>query len=195
MEDQKKGFSDRAKFLLRNLLKGLLWLAVLVTAYIYVKRNYGFDLEVIMGPLYEQPVAIFSIFLISEVVFGIIPPEFFMIWSLRHEALSLYIENVLALTLISYAAGMIGYYLGSKFGGSKWYRLLKMKVFGKFEKHFNQYGGFLVVVAALTPLPFSGICMLVGAVKYNFRRFVWISMMRFVRFIAYAFVIWEANIF
>jgi hypothetical protein len=94
MEDQQKGFSDRAKFLLRNLIKGLLWLAILVTAYIYIKRNYGFDLEMIMGPMYEQPVAIFSIFLVSEVVFGIIPPEFFMIWSLRHEVVDLYVQNV-----------------------------------------------------------------------------------------------------
>ena len=147
-----------------------------------------------MGPLYQNSVAIFSIFLISEIVFGIIPPEFFMIWALRHEVLLLYIQNIAALALMSYSAGVIGYFVGSYFNTTVMYRLLRRNYLGKYEQMFNNYGGFLILVAALTPLPFSGICILVGAVKYPTRKFFWISLSRFIRFIVYALIIWEANI-
>ncbi|MDH5609995.1 MAG: VTT domain-containing protein [Cyclobacteriaceae bacterium] len=186
--------ADKAQFLLWNLVKGIIWLAILIVGYLMARKYLGFDLKEWMGPLYENSVAIYLIFLVSEVVFGIIPPEFFMFWSLRSEILQVYISNVAALATISYLAGIIGYYIGSYFNTTALFRLFKRRIFGKFERHFNTYGGFLVIVAALTPLPFAGICMLMGAVKYTFRKFVLISMMRFVRFIVYAIIIWEANI-
>lgn len=186
--------SERTRFLLRNLLKGMLWLAILVTANILAKKHLDFDFREILGPLYDSPTSIFLIFLVSEVVFGIIPPEIFMFWALRNEILSDYVANIIALSLMSYAAGVIGYYLGSYFNSTKIYRLLRKNYLGRYEKLFNQYSGFLVIVAALTPLPFSGICMLVGAVKYSFRKFIWFSLFRFARYIVYAAIIWEANV-
>jgi membrane protein YqaA with SNARE-associated domain len=184
--------AERTRFLVTNLAKGILWLAVLITVYLLAKKYLDFDIKEWMGPLYDNSFAIYMIFLISEVVFGIIPPEIFMFWSARHEDLGLYIQNVAALAGISYVAGVIGYFIGSYFNTTQVYQALKKNVFGKFEKHFNNYGGFLVVVAALTPLPFSGICMLVGAVKYSFRKFIWFSLFRFLRYIVYAWIIWEA---
>lgn len=172
----------------------MIWLTILITAYFLAKRHLNFDLQVLLGPLYENVVAIFSIFLFSELVFGIIPPEFFMFWALRNESLIIYLENVTALAFMSYFAGIVGYYIGSYFNSTRVYRLLRKNYLGKFDKLFNRYGGFLVIVAALTPIPFSGVCMIVGAVKYNFRKFIWISLLRFVRFTVYGIIIWEANI-
>ncbi|MEQ9466735.1 MAG: hypothetical protein RLN88_04945 [Ekhidna sp.] len=186
---------DRRRFLLRNLLRGFLWLAVIVAAFIYARKNYDFTLETVLGPVYDQPTVVYLIFLASEVIFGIIPPEFFMIWSLRSEILSNYIYNIIALSAISYAAGIIGFGIGAYLKNTRFYRIMKVRVFGKFEKHLNNYGGFLVVVAALTPLPFSGIAMLVGSVHYSFKKYLWFSLFRFLRFLAYGIIIWEANIF
>lgn len=185
---------ERTAFFLKNLFRGLLWLGIIVGGYFYLKNNYNFSLEGILGSFYERPAVIFSIFFGSEVIFGIIPPELFMIWSLRHELLDLYIENVLVLALLSYFAGTIGYYIGFKFSTTRLYRVLRKNYLAKFEKHLSQFGGFLVVVAALTPLPFAGICMLMGAVKYPIKRFLLISTTRFLRFGVYAIIIWEANI-
>jgi len=75
---------DRIDFFLRQFGKGFLFLIVIIGGYILGSRYFGFDLKEIMGPLYERPTIVYGIFLISEVVFGIIPPEFFMIWSQRH---------------------------------------------------------------------------------------------------------------
>lgn len=186
---------DRRRFLIKNLLRGFLWLAVIVIGFIYLRKNYDFTLETVLGPVYDEPTIVYLIFLASEVIFGIIPPEFFMIWSLRNEVLMDYINNVIALSAISYVAGIIGFGIGAYLKNTRFYRIMKYRVFGKFEKHLNNYGGFLVVVAALTPLPFSGIAMLVGSVHYSFKKYLWFSLIRFLRFLAYGIVIWEANIF
>jgi membrane protein DedA with SNARE-associated domain len=194
-ENRKNSASQRSRFLIKNLLRGFIWLAGIVVGYFYIKNNYGFDLKILLGPLYENWTIIYLIFLVSEVVLGIIPPEFFMFWALRHEVLAVYIQNIVALMLISYFAGIIGYFIGFKLSGTRIFRIFRKNFLRKTTRYFNEYGGFLLIVAALTPIPFSGICMLVGTVNYNFKRFVWISMMRFVRFIVYAFIIWQANVF
>ncbi|MEQ8906908.1 VTT domain-containing protein [Ekhidna sp.] len=190
----QKELPDRRRFLIRNLLRGFAWLAVIVIAFIYARKNYDFTLEAVLGPVYDRPTVVYFIFLASEVIFGIIPPEFFMIWSLRSELLANYINNIIALSAISYAAGIIGFGIGAYLKNTRFYRIMKYRVFGKFEKHLNNYGGFLVVVAALTPLPFSGIAMLVGSVHYSFKKYLWFSLFRFLRFLVYGIVIWEANI-
>ncbi|WP_420317416.1 VTT domain-containing protein [Ekhidna sp.] len=190
----EKELPDKRRFLIRNLLRGFLWLAVIVIAFIYARKNYDFSMETVLGPVYDRPTIVYLIFLASEVIFGIIPPEFFMIWSLRGEDLLLYVNNIIALSAISYVAGIIGFGIGAYLKNTRFYRIMKIRVFGKFEKHLNNYGGFLVVVAALTPLPFSGIAMLVGSVHYSFKKYLWFSLFRFLRFLAYGIVIWEANI-
>ncbi len=191
---ERKETIERTRFLLKNLGRGLIWLIVIVGGYFFLKNKFNFSLADILGPVYDQPTTIFGIFLASEVIFGIIPPELFMIWALRHENLDLYIQNIIALSVISYLAGAVGYYIGSHFNTTRLYASLEKNYLGRFEKHMNRFGGFLVIVAAITPIPFSGICMLMGTVKYPVKRFMVISLMRFMRFGVYAYIIWEANI-
>lgn len=184
----------KSAFFLQHLIKGVLFLVLIIGLYVIARRYFGFDLKEWMGPLYENPRAVFFIFMVSEVVFGIIPPEFFMIWSLRHGDVQIFISNVFILTFISYSAGIVGYWFGAYLNTTKAFNFFKKRVFGKFEEHFNEYGGFLVIVAAMTPIPFAGICMLVGSVRYPFARFLVFALSRCVRFCMYAYVIWHANL-
>ena len=96
--------------------------------------------------------------------------------------------------VISYVAGVFGYWFGAYLNTTRIYRLVKKRIFGKFEKHFYKYGGFLVIVAAVTPIPFSGICMLVGSLRYPFNKFLLFAMARFVRFTVYAAIIWQTQV-
>lgn len=191
----KKPLPDRRKFLIKNLVRGFIWLAIIVVGYLFLRKNYDFTMEALLGPVYNQPTVVYLIFLGSEIIFGIIPPEFFMIWSLRSESLSNYTENVIALSAISYVAGIAGFLIGEYLNNTQFYKTMKKQVFGKFEGHLSNYGGFLVIVAALTPIPFSGIAMLVGSVRYSFRKYLLFSLFRFLRFLVYGIVIWEANVF
>ena len=185
--------AGRTRFLVVNLLKGLLWMAIIVGGYFYLSSHFDFSLEKLLGSYYEKPKVIYSCFLTSEVFFGLIPPELFMIWALRSGDLSIYIHNVMALSALSYTGGIIAYYIGRQIGNTRLYRIFRVNYLRKIEKHFVDYGGFLLVVAALTPLPFSSVCMLTGAVKYRFSKLLIFTSVRFLRFAVYAFIIWETH--
>lgn len=186
---------DKQTFLLRHLLKGLLWFAGLVVIYILFKRYVDVDYLDWLEPIYEKPLYVFSIFTVSEVIIGILPPEIFMIWSLREGLVGQYIANVALLSLLSYLAGVIGYFIGNYLNQTQFYKTLEKNFFGKYTQYLDQFGGFLIIVAALTPVPFSGICMLVGAMKYPFRKLLFFASTRFIRFSVYAYIIWAAHYF
>jgi hypothetical protein len=104
--------SDKAKFFFSYLFKGLAWFAVLIVIFIifkkYVHLNFGEWLE----PIFDTTWLIFAIYIFSELVFGIIPPELFMIWALRTGGIVDYTLLVLAFAVLSYLAGFLGYLFG-----------------------------------------------------------------------------------
>lgn len=55
-------------FLIRNLLKGFVWLAVIIAAFVFVKYNVDVDYYAWLEPIYTNTGLIYLIFLISEVV-------------------------------------------------------------------------------------------------------------------------------
>lgn len=178
------------KFFIKNLVRGILTLALLVLGVILLNKNLeggGFEWATNLHPL-----LVYFVFLTSEVVFGIIPPEFFMIWSVDSGLFDIYALDILFLSIISFGAGVVGYYIGSIFIFTAWFGRFKTKYLHKYEKLLLQYGGFLIFVGAMTPLPYSAICMLVGAYNYPFSKFLFYSSFRFLRYALYAFIIYQA---
>lgn len=185
---------ERYQFFLRNLFKGLLWLGAIVGAFILLQRfapEGHFDEY--LQPLYDQTMLMYLIYTLSEIFFGIIPPELFMKWALKMGSLFVYIEIVLFLALISYGAGLVGYFFGRFLSTTILFRYARRRYFDKYQRYLHKYEFFLLIVASLTPLPFSAICMLVGSAKYPFQRFLLFTLFRFVRFGAYSFVIWKSQ--
>lgn len=185
-------FNYRSRFFLKNLMKGLMALVVIVAAYVLLQKYTAFD--AFMDYIGRWPLVVYAVFIFSEVVFGLIPPELFMIWSIKNGAFDVYMLNVALLALISYAAGILGYFIGRKLKDLGPVRNIFQRYIKRYQNTLNRYGGFLIVVASLTPVPFSAICMLMGATRYNFYRFLLIASVRFVRFAAYSVVIYQANI-
>ncbi|WKN41995.1 YqaA family protein [Tunicatimonas pelagia] len=187
--------SDREKlwFFARNLARGVLALIIVVGGFILLKDRVNLDYFQWLAPIYEQPVLVYLIYSASELLFGIIPPEIFMIWALRLEDVSGYLLNVGALALISYLAGVLGYLIGNYLNHTRFYTYFRKRVFGHYERYFQSFGAFLIVVAALTPLPFSGVSMLIGSVDFPAKKYLVYATIRFVRFAAYSYVVWQAN--
>jgi membrane protein YqaA with SNARE-associated domain len=178
-------------FLLRNLLKGLLWFAVIITVYILIEDYLEETLSHQMETLANREFLLFSIFTVSEIVFGIIPPEFFMILWQHQGDLPSYIINLSILTVISYGAGVLGYYIGVTFTKSPLFRKLYDKYLIQYEYSLQKYGMYLVLVGATTPVPFSAMCMLAGSVKLPFKPFLLICIARIIRFTAYGWMVWK----
>ena len=58
-------------------------------------------------------------------------------------------------------------------------------------KNTRKWGGFLILVGALLPLPFSIACVAAGMIKYSFRNVVFFGLFRFARFAIYAWAIFK----
>jgi len=189
METQGK----KSTFFLRNLSKGLLWLGVIVAMFVFTKHNVNKELILSFKPIFEKTGLILSIFCLSEFIIGIIPPELFLIWALRSGILNTYIMYALLLTIISYLAGLGAFLFGRYLHNTLLYRYLHDRFLHKSEHLLRHYGLYLILVAALTPVPFSGVAMLVGSVHYPVKQYIYWSLSRFVKFGLSAYVIWEAN--
>lgn len=184
---------EKYQFFFRNLAKGFLWLGVLIGGFILFKKYVSIDYLDWLKPVYQRPVVVYLIYSASEILFGIIPPEIFMMWALRSGSVSVYVQHMSLLSVISYGAGVLGFLIGRYLKHTQFFMIFKKRVFGKYEKYLYRFGAFIIIVAAVTPLPFSGVSMLIGSVEFPFKKYLLFALTRFLRFVVYSFIIWEAN--
>jgi len=185
---------SKRTFFLTNFIKGLVWIFVIILIFIVFKRYIRLDYFSWFEPILDNQLLMFFIYTISELFIGIIPPELFFIWASLTGKLDLYIQYSILLAVISYLAGLLDYWFGRKLNYSVIFRWLKKKYLIKYDKYLNHYGFFLIIVAAMTPIPFSGTCMLMGSVNYSFRKIALYAMTRFVRYFIYSIVFWEITL-
>lgn len=185
--------SEKLRFFFRQLFRGLVWLSLIVGAYIIIKNYIHINYLEWLKPVYDQPLLVYLIYTLSELLFGIIPPEILMIWGLRLGNASEYMWTIILLAVISYIAGVVGYCVGAYLSQFPQFLKFKAKFLGKYEKYFFKFGSFLIIVAALTPLPFSGISMLIGATHFQLKKYLLFALTRFLRFTAYSFIIWKIH--
>lgn len=181
------------RYLLINLGKGIAWLAFILLVFFLFKTYLTETYDDLMSHIANKPLLVISVFIVSEVMFGIIPPELFMIWALHQGSIGNYIIYVFMLALLSYISGILGYYFGYQFSKIELYMKFKEWIGNKFEKNVRRFGGFMVFIAAVTPIPFSAICMIAGAGRFKFMTFILVSVSRFLRFLLYGYVIWYVD--
>ncbi len=177
------------RFVIENSLKLLLTIAIIVGV-VYLINEYVLDLSVITTYItehYNKPTVL-AIFYLSEATLGLLAPELYIGWiqSLDYKWIWLAL-----IALISYAGGVTAYFLGTKL-----HKLPRIHTWVdiKFAQQFHQikkFGGLLIVIAALTPLPYSPICIISGVIDYPFKRFLILVMSRFVRIALYGAVLFK----
>ena len=180
-----------SRFLFRNLFKGLLWFAVIITAYILVEGYLEETLSNEITFLADKKILLFSIFSLSEIIFGLIPPEFFMILWQHQGTVMDYVINLSILAALSYGAGVLGYYIGITFTKTVFFQKIRLKYLVQYEYSLRKYGMYLVLVGAITPVPFSAMCMLAGSVKLPYKTFLWVCLSRIFRFAVYGWMVWS----
>lgn len=184
----------RLRFLLINLGKGLIWFTLIAAAYIlFMELVYKNNPEVWLERLYSKPLQIYAIYFISEFLMGIIPPEFFMIWALHKSDTLHYIFNVSFFAVVSVIAGYSMFLLGKYLQRRLYFRFLQRKFFRQFMPQVRKYGLFLLVVAAVTPLPYSATSLVVGSSGYSNRMYLLAATTRILRFAVYGYIIYQTH--
>lgn len=176
-------------FVGRSLKKAALptFLVILV---IYIINKYVFTLDDGLELLTTSfsRIGVLITFFISETILGLIPPEIFIGWSKKTADP---IANLSILALLSYFGGILSFFIGQatlKIPKVKSYLQVKM---AKHLKNTSKWGGFLIIIGALLPVPFSITCMAAGMIKYPLRGVVLFGLFRFARFAIYAWAIFQ----
>lgn len=146
------------------------------TALVYVTNNF-------------HPIGIFSVFFASESILGLIPPEIFIAWSGKSDFPNLFLA---ILACLSYAGGIVSYFLGRGIASiPSVFAYLEIKM-AKHIKNIRKWGGFLIIVGALLPVPFAVSSMAAGIIRFSFRSYLLFGLLRFLRFFLYGVAIFGA---
>lgn len=179
-------YSFVGKSLLKAALPIILFVAALLAVHFFVV-----DINTILVYVTENfpPIGVFAVFFASESFLGLIPPEMFIAWSGKSEHPVVFLS---ILATLSYLGGVISYFVGRGIASiPSVFVYLEVKM-EKHIKNMRKWGGFLIVVGALLPLPFSISSIAAGIIKFPFPSFLLFGLLRFVRFAIYGVAIFNA---
>lgn len=178
------------RFFLRSLLKVILIVGLIIGGLLLIEHYFLDDIRVnFVNWLHELPhVGVWIVYSLSEILLGLIPPDLFIIWSSKFGHPLAYLT---LLGVISYVAGFVSYYIGMYFGKKRRVEKWLIDKYGRFVKQLRQWGGLLIIVAALFPLPYSAVCMIAGLVKYPFPKLIIFGLSRILRYYLYALFLFE----
>jgi membrane protein YqaA with SNARE-associated domain len=177
------------KFVWNAVIKALPFILVIVAG-IYIV-NHFYDINAALVNLTETLPAfgVLSFFFVSETLLGLVPPEIFIAWAGKMHLPWLYLT---LLALLSYGGGLLSYWMGrsiTKIPSVHNYLEVKME---KQLKNSKKWGGFLIIVGALLPLPFSMSCITAGIIEFPFKNVILYGSLRLLRFAIYGFIIFNA---
>jgi len=172
-----------------SLAKAALPIALFVGA-LFLLDAFVIDFNALFVEITETypPSKILSVFFTSESFLGLIPPEIFIAWSHKTPSPIFYLTM---LALLSYLGGIVSFFIGRVILKIPFvYQHLEVKM----KKHLNnirKWGGFLIVVGALLPIPFSITSIAAGTINYKFKNYLLYGSLRFLRFYIFAIAIFN----
>jgi hypothetical protein len=163
----------------------LIYLAVMIPAVLTGK--YFLDLNAIFYYITTrfQDLVVLIIFFISEIILGIIPPDFFVIWSSKFNSPFLIL---LVLGILSYTAGIVAYYVGYLLLKRKRIKAWSARILCNYIGMVRKWGGAFIIISALLPFsPFMPVVVAVSLFKYPFRNYLLFGLARIARFLIQGF--------
>jgi membrane protein YqaA with SNARE-associated domain len=159
----------------------LIYLAVMIPAVLIGK--YLIDLNAVFKFIssHFSDWLVLTVFLLSESLLGMIPPDFFVIWSAKFNSPFLIVS---ILGVLSYIGGAISYLIGRLLLKNRRIKAYSERVFEKYIGLVRKWGGAFIIISALFPFsPFSMVVIAVSLFKYPFRLYLIYGISRIFRFI------------
>jgi len=178
-------------YLVRNLIYMVVGVVILVGLAYVAQRYLGHHLEAASRRLTNTagyPGVFVSIWLIDTFTLPISPDV--ILAFVAHEGSTL--SAPLALTVIcvaSITAGNTGYYLAKRIGNWGFIQRRLAKSYRKGHKLFERFGVWTVVIAGLTPLPFSIVCWFAGLYEMKPWPLFWATWSRIPRFVGWYYLL------
>lgn len=187
MSDYKK---EIRQFFGKSLLQGLVATAVLLVFFVFFKNFVQEHYQVWVTPVRDQPWIVYSVFFVNELILGLIPPEFFMFLHVQ-DSPTVFWFYITLMTGLSYLGGTTAFFIGK---GTRRTRFMRTIMVGKQSRrwimYYHRFGGILILIAAITPVPFALTSLISGVLDYDFKDYVKFAWVRFLRFYPYAYAVY-----
>ncbi|AVR46307.1 short-chain dehydrogenase [Christiangramia fulva] len=176
-------------FIFKSLKKAAIPL-LLFLAVIFIVDHFVLNIEDMLKVITTKfaPGQVLGIFFTSESLLGIVPPELFIAWAGKSSAPFVYLTLLAA---ASYAGGIVSYFIGIGITHQKKVHDLLENKLAKHIKNTRKWGGFLIIVGALLPIPFSMTSIASGIIRFSFSSYLIFALLRFARFYLYSLVIFK----
>jgi membrane protein YqaA with SNARE-associated domain len=178
-------------YLIRNLIYTVIAIVVLVGLAYLAQRYLGYHLEVASRWLTHTTgyFGVFlSIWLIDTFTLPITPDV--ILAFVAHKGSALHAPTALAVICVaSIVAGNTGYYLAKRISHWGWMRRRLARSFNRGHALFERFGVWTVVIAGLTPIPFSIVCWFAGLYEMKPGPLFLATLSRIPRFVVWFFLL------
>lgn len=186
------GDPEYRSFVWRSVIRGVVYFGLIVGVYFLYQHFMPDDWKAVLAPISDNSRIVFLIYTLSETFFGIIPPEFFVMWATTF-SLFTYSWMIAAMAILSFAAALINFFLGRQLHEGQVYQFLVKGRLNKYVGYYHRFGGIIILISAVSPLPFAAISLISGTLGFRFTSYVLYASMRFLRFLFYGFFFWGIN--
>lgn len=176
----------------KNLIKAIIALAV----FIFVIGGLSVWLEqeiILITNAVVDRIGFFGlclILLITDTLVTPFPPDVLLLVIANSPLAEHWPFYVLILGCVSVCAGMIGWKIGQKLGGTGLAKRLFGDVQPEHREFIQKYGFWAIVLGAITPLPFSVTCWIAGILKIRWQVVLAAAVLfRIPRFVLYYWLI------
>jgi membrane protein YqaA with SNARE-associated domain len=174
----------------RNVLL-IIGIYILLILIVFLIGKYLVDFDALFNGLLQRLSDRFVILLFfgSESFLGMIPVDFFVVWTQKFDQPLPYLA---LLGILSYTGGVISYGIGlwiSRWPRVKAYTERRLRSYINFVR---KWGGAFIVIAALFPFtPFSLVVIAITMLRYPFRLFLLYALTRLVRFVLQGVILFD----
>jgi membrane protein YqaA with SNARE-associated domain len=113
-------------------------------------------------------------------------------WAAGKERMSFYLINLSFFASVSYAMGYANFLIGQFLSNKQFFQSFAGKYMKKTFPLLRKYGLFLIIIAAMTPVPWSASSLIVGSAGYPSKKFLIYGLSRLFRFALYGFFVYQA---
>ena len=127
-------------------------------------------------------IAMFFLVVIIDGFLQPIPPDVFVFGVAISGAN--FFAVVFVAAFASCVGGFIGYQIGKQIGKRKFKKWFGKEHLANGKVLFDKYGAWALIIGAITPIPYSPLCWVLGIYRMNLKLFVFTSFLgRFTRFL------------
>lgn len=174
--------------LTKLIIYTLISVLVLTAVFVFIGIEYKEAIESKGKELVESHgvLALWGSFYITAVAFIPLPDHALSVFAWMG-GMNFWVDIGIS-TLGSVTGGMTAYYLGKLLKQTALYARLMKRYKAKTEYLIRTYGGKGLAITCLTPLPYSPVCWMCGALDFSLSRFFWILFI--CRLIKVTYVLW-----